>query len=137
MPPSRRRPLRRCRVSAHKHTPGPWSVLQEDVGGVLLGFGVASIADLLSTGSWYAISCSVKPNDARLIAAAPELLEALNKLTSFVVTDVVESCNGNKCREPWCAGCFGEEVAEQTIREAQEALDAARAAIAKATGEPA
>lgn len=70
----------------------------------------------------------------RVRAAAPELLEALTKLTSFVVTDVVESCNGNKCREPWCAGCFGEEVAEQTVREAREALDAARAAIAKAGG---
>ena len=71
---------------------------------------------------------------AQAAEAIAELLEAMSKLTSFVVTEVVESCNGNKCREPWCAGCFGEEVAEQTVREAREALDAARAAIAKATG---
>lgn len=66
--------------------------------------------------------------------AVAELLAAMNKLTSFVVTEVVESCNGNKCREPWCAGCFGEDVGEQAVREAREALDAARAALARFGG---
>ena len=74
---------------------------------------------------------------AEAMVQRAELLEALNKMTSFVVTDVVESCNGNKCREPWCAGCFGEECAEQTVRDARDALAYARAAIAKATGESA
>lgn len=122
-------------MSAHKHTPGTpgkWFVGQKVRDG-----SICVVGDIDSVVCEFGERLGGVEADARLIAAAPELLEALNKLTSFVVTDVVESCNGNKCREPWCAGCFGEEVAEQTIREAQEALDAARAAIAKATGEPA
>lgn len=71
---------------------------------------------------------------AQAAEAIAELLEAMSKLTSFVVTEVVESCNGNKCRESWCAGCFGEDVAEQAVREAREALDAARAALARFGG---
>lgn len=71
---------------------------------------------------------------AQAAEAIAELLAAMNKLTSFVVTEVVESCNGNKCREPWCAGCFGEDVAEQAVREAREALDAARAALYRIRG---
>lgn len=123
-------------MSAHKHTPGPWKVGQPYGCSIYDNNGkrVAKCFEVWTSPLRPLTECKA---NGRLIAAAPELLEALNKLTSFVVTDVVESCNGNKCREPWCAGCFGEEVAEQTIREAQEALDAARAAIAKATGEPA
>ncbi|WP_447896786.1 hypothetical protein [Stenotrophomonas acidaminiphila] len=121
-------------MSAHKHTP-EWNVSRLTPSRVDTPDGSISVS--WSSNADGGERNRKAENAARLIAAAPELLEALNKLTSFVVTDVVESCNGNKCREPWCAGCFGEEVAEQTIREAQEALDAARAAIAKATGEPA
>ena len=124
-------------MSAHKHTPGPWE--QADAFGANpAGTAVKAASDnflVASCTSYYGRDGAVA--NARLIAAAPELLEELNKLTSFVVTEVVDSCNGNKCRESWCAGCFGEEVAEQTVREAREAMDAARAAIAKATGEPA
>lgn len=70
-----------------------------------------------------------------LIAAAPELLEVLDSILSYVVTDVVESCHGNKCREVWCAGCFGDEYAEKHVAESNELLNRARAAIAKARGE--
>lgn len=64
-------------MTANKHTPGPWGVLNEKDGEVLLAFGAGTSADLLGTGNWYALWCGIKPHDARLIAAAPELLEAL------------------------------------------------------------
>lgn len=66
---------------------------------------------------------------ARLQAVSQQLEAALTGLTGFVVTGVVESCNGNKCREPWCAGCFGDEAAEQAASEARNALATARAAL--------
>ena len=97
--------------------------------------------DLLDAMSalWLGALSPAQYMDARaevsaLIARKSELEAVIAELTCYVVTEVVETCNGNKCREPWCAGCFGEEVAEQTVREAREALDAARAAIAKAGG---
>ena len=65
----------------------------------------------------------------RLPAVLHEGAAALAGLTGFVATDVVESCNGSKCREPWCAGCCGDEAAEQAVSEARSALAAARAAI--------
>lgn len=69
---------------------------------------------------------------ARLQAVSQELAAALAGVAGFVATDVVESCNGSKCREPWCAGCFGEEAAEQAASEARTAVDAVYAAVSKA-----
>ena len=122
-------------MTANKHTPGKWYTHRSGFSTIYVEarIGGGMVQEVAACGPTEAGPEQQEAN-ARLIAAAPELLEALTKLTSFVVTDVVDSCNGNKCREPWCAGCFGEEVAEQTVREAREALDAARAAIAKATG---
>lgn len=114
-------------MTANKHTPGPWHVHK----------GTKWHHVRASNGNWvmeanYSHSVVRQHADARLIAAAPELLEALTRLTSFVVTEVVESCNGNKCREPWCAGCFS--TAEETVADARDALAKAHDAIAQATG---
>jgi hypothetical protein len=62
--------------------------------------------------NWFA---EIDHPDARLIAAAPELLEALRKAVTYVELTVSEEC--------------GEEAAE-----AQHDLNTARAAIAKAEG---
>lgn len=69
---------------------------------------------------------------ARLKAVSQTLESALAGLTGFVATDVLESCNGSKCREPWCAGCCGEESAEQSAGKARIALETARSALAQA-----
>ncbi len=60
-----------------KHTPGPWKVGFED------GSGPTYITDSNdqsvvsgATDDWGVIQGVLKPEDARLIAAAPELLEA-------------------------------------------------------------
>lgn len=67
-------------MSTAKHTPGPW-VVQEYSD----GFGVSAIAD----DDLEAICTMIVPingdeeSNARLIAAAPELLEALELALSF------------------------------------------------------
>jgi chemotaxis methyl-accepting protein methylase len=60
---------------------------------------------------------------------AARLREALMSVTPFVATEIVESCNGNKCREVWCAGCCGQESASAAIASAFDALAKARAAL--------
>jgi hypothetical protein len=86
-----------------KHTPGPWTVTDAiwdsggDVAYILTGVKEACAAD------------------AHLIAAAPELLEALRTLVRM---------NND-------AGPFGGEIYRDRV---ERAWDAARAAIAKATG---
>lgn len=115
-----------------KHTPGPWE-LGSGHGGRGLIFPVGLQYPVASTTGFY-LADGQGLSNARLIAAAPELLEALGELTKFVATEVLESCNGSKCRERWCAGCCGEEAAEQAANEASRALASARAAIAKARG---
>lgn len=81
------------------------------------------------------IDCPEGVASLHLIAAAPDLLEVLDSILPYVVADVVESCHGSKCREVWCAGCFGDEYAEKHVAESNELLKRARAAIAKARGE--
>lgn len=76
---------------------------------------------------------SCAEGDARLIAAAPELLAALMEVKGFSVTEVTH-CAGRKCRESHCADCNGDEYAESFVAEAGEAYRKANAAIAKATG---
>ena len=72
--------------------------------------------------------------NARLIAAAPDLLEALREIMQFTATAAI-GCHGDKCREPWCYSCNGEEEAEEAAQKGCDAYAKARAAIAKATGD--
>lgn len=72
----------------------------------------------------------------RLEAAAPDLLEALREIMPFTATAAI-GCHGDKCREPWCYSCNGEEEAEEAAQKGCDAYAKARAVIAKATGEQA
>lgn len=102
-----------------KHTPAPWSFVitsKEDVGAILnankdhvCDFGYAEPYD-----NWF--GTAPKKEDLDLILAAPELLEALQNLTSMYV-DFINSGD---------AGNWNPEEEKEII--------AARAAIAKATG---
>jgi len=56
-----------------KHTPGPWSY--DSLDRVVIRAGIEDIAHM---------DRSASDDDARLIAAAPELLEALEKLLKTV-----------------------------------------------------
>lgn len=97
-------------MSEMKHTPGPWAMPDS---------GQGRISKVKANGGWdgliatadcgdYARSRSEGLANARLIAAAPELLEALQGILS----------------------CVSVRIDDPRI----EKFDAARAAIAKATG---
>jgi hypothetical protein len=111
-----------------KHTPGPWIVTPQinrvshrSPSGSIRAVATAHVAWFVADdGSLHksgrkaeAISENEAIANARLIAAAPELLEALDTLTAVVGLTPIA---GNKVA-------------------LQEAFDLARAAIVKATGE--
>lgn len=115
-------------MSEANHTPGPWTVLPEEadkdylrIRGTRLGvrYKVANVHHLRFEG----VHAVVRERDdaesmanARLIAAAPELLEALKNLD-----------------EAYCRS--GGPLTRAERHEDRQRLIAARAAIAKATGE--
>ena len=115
-------------MGSSKHTPGPWRVRPEAANwrAVCDALGCSAYEAVLSDDTAVALVVAhgsrpgnVPPtnHNARLIAAAPELLEALRKLLADA-----------------------ENVRRVMLREAgigmvdENALDAARAAIAKAEG---
>src|SRR5690606_30577236 len=65
----------------------------------------------------------------KLEARAEQLAEALRGVLPFVVSDVLEHCDGNKCREQWCAGCMGDEYAAEQVEMARAAAQEARALL--------
>ena len=108
-----------------KHTPGPWNVATNP-GGPENQPAFPSVRDNTGNPHGQDIVCmplgnseTVKAN-ARLIAAAPEMLEALQEAIPALVDMRDEAKN---------AGAWVSEGI------AEDALSAARAAVAKATGE--
>jgi hypothetical protein len=95
-----------------KHTPGPWNIGTKNGARVWSENGETLIADADASES---LRKEIKKANARLIAAAPDLLEALTKLL-----DMNERCD---------AGFAPHVELRFAIR------DMARAAITKATGE--
>ena len=125
-----------------KHTPGPWLLRTAPTS--------AGLCHIVSAADWrgafiYGDGLRKGVDDAlpkaqelaanaRLIAAAPSLLEALQAIMPFTATMAI-GCHGEKCREPWCHSCNGEDEAEEAAQKGCDAFAKARAAIARATGE--
>ena len=61
-------------MSESKHTPGPWSYLPRHI--------AESEPEVRAPAGWL-ICCTAGDEDARLIAAAPELLEALKAIAAL------------------------------------------------------
>lgn len=106
-----------------KPTPGPWEVVARLKNG---GHEIGSVSEEVTV-------CEVDEEpDARLIAAAPELLEALEKAVTLC------RCRGTGTYTPSCSMChdstWDHECPDDRKCE-DECCIAARAAIAKARGE--
>lgn len=125
-----------------KYTPGPWLFRTAPTsaglchivsaadwkGAFIYGDGIRKgVDDALPKAQELAANAS-------LIAAAPDLLEALREIMPFTATAAIW-CHGEKCREPWCHSCNGEKEAEAAAQKGCDAYAKARAAIARATGE--
>lgn len=109
---------------SNQHTPGPW-MRTHGSGRYYIKTDKHSIATVFSSNGEF--GCPTNPTseqasaNARLIAAAPELLEALRNLE--LGANTVEACY---TRNP---GNFA-----SALRDLREYSELARAAIAKATG---
>ena len=97
----------------NKHTPGPWRMRTHDLMQRIETCEGHTVAIPAMNDGVPAISCSA---NARLIAAAPELLDALNKLLSRAEGQLDTSATHDGLGNI-------------------DAMTAARAAIAKARGE--
>lgn len=76
-----------------KHTPGPWSFEMQEFGAVIVSDG-SSIATAFASKVISGAELPMEAN-ARLIAAAPDLLEALKELVEAFDDDVM----GHKRKE--------------------------------------
>ncbi len=99
-----------------KHTPGPWIITKNQITTTDRRIGIASISN-----GWIGFEdCPQEVTaNADLIAAAPDLLAALQKAEKYVVNAFIR---------------HKEAGHEATAREASDTIDILRAAIAKATG---
>lgn len=98
-------------MSELKYTPGPWEMNLGVDGAVVYHPDQGTIADI-------PMDLSAHPHNARLIAAAPELLEALEELERIVSGPISDALTGDALAE---AGAY-------------TALENAISAIAKAKG---
>jgi hypothetical protein len=65
----------------------------------------------------------------RQLTQSDGLREALEGVLPYVLTNYFQ-CDGDKCRHPTCASCFGEDFAESQSDKANLALTKAKAALA-------
>lgn len=93
-----------------KHTPGPW-YRNAIKGDRIVNLETDSYDKILVSNPNATVATVYRVEDARLIAAAPELLAALQGVWGFF------------CMSDWETGAAGSEF-----------VDAARSAIAQATG---
>jgi hypothetical protein len=73
------------------HTPGPWSLFPTEVGWIVNQKGGPGYVGTLSKVSHRAAQCEA---NARLIASAPELLEALQAIASIDLANVNQYARG-------------------------------------------
>jgi len=102
-----------------QHTPGPWPIERKDQSSFIQAIGPLRV-DEYAGSAWLEVS----DEDARLIAAAPELLEALME-TDKDLTVLLNNIYDAEQRDPKWAGMHQVVSAWR---------DRNRAAIAKATG---
>ncbi|MCU0801595.1 MAG: hypothetical protein MUD11_07440 [Rhodobacteraceae bacterium] len=85
-----------------------------------------------------AIAAANADHAARVLASLDtalieELVGAAETLLRYIPDGVVE-CRGDKCREPWCASCFGWDYADAHMEKVYADRDLTRATLAKLKG---
>lgn len=104
-----------------KHTPGPWKVVigEQNIGEPLVSVESAGGDVICDNETYY--PKALDPCNASLIAAAPDLLEALIEVSASLAWNAHGECRG---------------INDGPIMPSQMAIDTAKKAIAKARGEP-
>lgn len=97
------------------HTPGPWTVVDDDETQVLIGVPDYSGDPRKAPDAGKVVLTDLDPGDARLIAAAPDLLDALRDVAFEFHQKAHDTGPYDDCVSPVC--------------------ESNRAAVAKATGE--
>ena len=67
--------------------------------------------------------------------ALDEMRRMLERAAQYLPYGIVR-CYGDRCREPWCASCFGEEDAEEFMVNVKADRSAIRAALAQKGTKP-
>ena len=104
-----------------KHTPGPWVVATHDLSvrhRSEFGLEIAAVVETIVSSDGPLMDTETAEANARLIAAAPELLEALVEATACGMVPISSAKDG------------GASTHSRQVR----CADMIRAAIAKATG---
>ena len=70
-----------------------------------------------------------------LCDALDELRRMLERAAQYLPYGIVR-CYGDRCREPWCASCFGEEDVEEFMVKVKADRSAIRAALAQKGDQP-
>ena len=112
-------------MSKPKHTPGPWHKSEDKNGNVRVGSANHSIALLNNPLLFQFVEA-----DARLIAAAPEMLEALTALFAASPHDMSDMLEAFRARQKHNPAVRANDLNAKFA----DALLLAQAAIAKATG---
>jgi len=121
-------------MSTHKHTPGPWKFGKE-LTARSVEWLVSFDAGSKGRGIAIAETCAGSGNEdanARLIAAAPELLEACQTFAEWLRREDAGFPEETRCAPDGAAKW--REWFDENIRICALAQKQARAAIAKATG---
>lgn len=103
-----------------KHTPGPWRWKWLGSASRLLGPNEEWIHSDGSAGGEYSPDIDVDGPNARLIAASPDLLEALERMLVSFSGDLCIECGEVSGKGKGCDSCYVLGEAEAAIRKAKE-----------------
>jgi len=97
-----------------KYTEVPWMVLESMPECVC--FDTPEGKENLFTVNVDGYYCCQSTHDAHLIAAAPELLEALEQAETLLADYAADNC---ECKEGFCKPCAVRDMAEAAIKKAK------------------
>jgi hypothetical protein len=109
------------------HTPGPWEVFHHSIGTGVTSTKAFDVSDVAHCSGFDSRRTRDEElANARLIAAAPDLLEALKETTMHLVAAHILLKNGGK------KAAASDAIVNLMLADSEKAFDLARAAIKKA-----